>query len=196
MAYSTDAHTHGRKEGRTDRNSILDINIKEMRKPDTMSPMKNPKRPFYNFYMKFMMYLDYSTWKFPIPRLREGGKGRGKLSHCIDKPKFLPSIILSVCSSSVVHLSMTWGVLGTNPSQADIFFSFFKGFFCYKKLWYPIGNRDLNRCFYLKPCFLNKWNNHARCSFGIINGIIIWVWLKQPIHIASYKCASLSEIIF
>ena len=30
-----------------------------------------------------------------------------------------------------------------NPSQADIFFPFLKPFF-YKKLGYPIGNRDLN----------------------------------------------------
>ena len=114
------------------------LNMQMMRNPDTMSPMKNPKRPFYNFYMKFMMYLDYSTWKFPIPRLREGGKGRGKLSHCIDKPKFLPLIILSVRSSAVVHPSLTWGVLGTNPSQADIFFPFLRLFY-HKKFWYPIG---------------------------------------------------------
>ena len=36
------------------------FNIEKMRKPDTMSPMKNPKRPFYDFKMKIMMYLDYS----------------------------------------------------------------------------------------------------------------------------------------
>ena len=59
---------------------------------NNVSPMKNQKRPFYDFYMKFMMYLDYSIWKFPIPRLREGGKQGGKLSHWLYKPKFLPFI--------------------------------------------------------------------------------------------------------
>ena len=54
--------------------------------------MKIQKRPFYDFKMKFMMYLDYSIWKFPIPRLREGGKQGGKLSHWLYKPKFLPFI--------------------------------------------------------------------------------------------------------
>ena len=52
--------------------------------------MKNQKRPFYNFYMKFMMYLDHSIWKFPIPSVGEGGKRRGKLSHWLYKLKFLP----------------------------------------------------------------------------------------------------------
>ena len=36
------------------------LNTKKRRKADNMSPMKNPKRPFYDFKMKIMMYLDYS----------------------------------------------------------------------------------------------------------------------------------------
>ena len=68
------------------------FNTKKRRKADNMSPMKNPKRPFYDFYIKFMMYLEHSSWKFPIPRLREGGKQGGKLSHWLYKPKFLPFI--------------------------------------------------------------------------------------------------------
>ena len=68
------------------------------------------------------MYLDYSIWKFPFPRLGEGGKGRGKLSHCIDKPKFLPFINLSLLSS-VVARSVTKGkVDGSNPAGAKLFF--------------------------------------------------------------------------
>ena len=59
---------------------------------NNVSPMKIQKRPFYNFKMKFMMYLDYSIWKFPIPSVGEGGKRRGKLSHWLYKPKFLPFI--------------------------------------------------------------------------------------------------------
>ena len=42
------------------------------------------------------MYLDYSIWKFPIPRLGEGGKRRGKLSHWLYKLKFLPFIPISL----------------------------------------------------------------------------------------------------
>ena len=38
----------------------LALNIVSVRNPYTMSPMKNPKWLFYNFYMKFMMYLDHS----------------------------------------------------------------------------------------------------------------------------------------
>ena len=59
---------------------------------NNVSPMKIQKRPFYDFKMKFMMYLDYSIWKFPIPSVGEGGKRRGKLSHWLYKPKFLPFI--------------------------------------------------------------------------------------------------------
>ena len=59
---------------------------------NNVSPMKIQKRPFYDFKMKFMMYLDYSIWKFPIPRLGEGGKWRGKLSHWLYKLTFLPFI--------------------------------------------------------------------------------------------------------
>ena len=54
------------------------------------SPTKNRKRPFFNVHMKFMIYLDYSIWKFPIFSLGEGGKRRGKLSHWLYKLKFLP----------------------------------------------------------------------------------------------------------
>ena len=61
---------------------------------NNVSPMKIQKRPFYDFKMKFMMYLDYSIWKFPIPSVGEGGKRRGKLSHWLYKPKFLPFIPL------------------------------------------------------------------------------------------------------
>ena len=39
-----------------------------------MVPMKIGKQQFYNFYMKFMMWLDYARSKFPIPCLREGRK--------------------------------------------------------------------------------------------------------------------------
>ena len=59
---------------------------------NNVSPMKIQKRPFYDFKMKFMMYLDYSIWKFPIPSVGEGGKRRGKLSHWLYKLKFLPFI--------------------------------------------------------------------------------------------------------
>ena len=37
-----------------------------------MVPMKIGKQLFYNFYMKFMMWLDYAKSKFLIPWLREG----------------------------------------------------------------------------------------------------------------------------
>ena len=36
------------------------INIDYERKRYNMSPAKNRKRPFFNFDMKFMMYLGYS----------------------------------------------------------------------------------------------------------------------------------------
>ena len=42
--------------------------------------MKNGKQPFYNFYMKFMMWLDYARSKFPILWLWEGEKERGKFT--------------------------------------------------------------------------------------------------------------------
>ena len=101
---------------------VMHFNIKEMRKPDTMSPMKNPKRPFYDFEIKIMMYLDYSIWKFPFPTLGEGGKGRRKLSHCIDKPKFLPFINLSLLSSVVARSVTKRKVEGSNPAWAKLFF--------------------------------------------------------------------------
>ena len=43
-----------------------------------MEQMKIGKQPFYIFYIKFMMWLDYASSKFPIPWLREGEKGGGK----------------------------------------------------------------------------------------------------------------------
>ena len=39
----------------------LRLNMQMMRIPYAMSPMKNPKRPFYDFYIKFMMYLEHSS---------------------------------------------------------------------------------------------------------------------------------------
>ena len=98
------------------------FNMQLMRIPYAMSPMKNPKRPFYDFKMKIMMYLDYSFWKFPFPTLGEGGKGRSKLSHCIDKPKFLPFIHLSLLSSVVARSVTTRKVKGSNPAGAYLFF--------------------------------------------------------------------------
>ena len=94
------------------------LNIDNDRKGYNMSPTKNRKRLFFNFHMKFMMYLDYSNWKFPIPSVGEGGKRGGKLSHCIDKPKFLLFITLSLLSS-VVACSVTMRkVKGSNPADA------------------------------------------------------------------------------
>ena len=72
--------------------SLPVINSLWLRIRNNVSPMKIQKRPFYDFKMKFMMYLDYSIWKFPIPSVGEGGKRRGKLSHWLYKPKFLPFI--------------------------------------------------------------------------------------------------------
>ena len=37
------------------------LNIDNDRKGYNMSPTKNRKRLFFNFHMKFMMYLDYSN---------------------------------------------------------------------------------------------------------------------------------------
>ena len=68
------------------------------------------------------MYLDYSFWKFPFPTLGEGGKGRSKLSHCIDKPKFLPFIHLSLLSSVVARSVTKLKVVGSNPACVKIFF--------------------------------------------------------------------------
>ena len=45
-----------------------------------MDPMKIGKQPFHIFSMKFMIWLDYASSKFPIPWLREGEKGRGKFT--------------------------------------------------------------------------------------------------------------------
>ena len=42
--------------------------------------MKIGKQLFYNFYMKFMIWLEYESSKFPIPWLREVGKERGKFT--------------------------------------------------------------------------------------------------------------------
>ena len=44
-----------------------------------MVAMKIGKQLLYNFYMKFMMWLDYARWKYPFPGLQKGGKWRGKL---------------------------------------------------------------------------------------------------------------------
>ena len=45
-----------------------------------MDPMKIGKQPFYILYMKFMMWLDYASSKFPIPWLQEVEKERGKFT--------------------------------------------------------------------------------------------------------------------
>ena len=47
--------------------------------------VKIGKQLFYNFYMKFMIWLDYASSKFPILWLREGEKGRGKFT---DNPNY------------------------------------------------------------------------------------------------------------
>ena len=39
-----------------------------------MDPMKIGKQPFYIVCMKFMMWLDYASSKFPIPWLWKGRK--------------------------------------------------------------------------------------------------------------------------
>ena len=39
-----------------------------------MDSMKIGKQLFYIFYIKFMMWLDYASSKFPIPWLQEGRK--------------------------------------------------------------------------------------------------------------------------
>ena len=64
-----------------------------------MSPMKIRKRWFYNFYMKFMIWLDCTRGKFPIPRLREGEKGRGKFFYFLYKANVLQYFVLSKFSS-------------------------------------------------------------------------------------------------
>ena len=104
---------------------LFSLNIDNERKGYNMSPTKNRKRLFFNFHMKFMMYLDYSNWKFPIPSVGEGGKRGGKLSHCIDKPKFLLIINLSLLSSVVARSVTTRKVEGSNPAWANLFFSRF-----------------------------------------------------------------------
>ena len=39
-----------------------------------MDPIKIGTQPFYIFSMKFMMWLDYASSKYPIPWLWEGRK--------------------------------------------------------------------------------------------------------------------------
>ena len=60
------------------------INSLRETKRSTMSPMKNRKRAFFGFKMKFGMYIDHTRQNSRIPRLREGGKGRGKISAFLD----------------------------------------------------------------------------------------------------------------
>ena len=60
----------------------LSINRSYRGRPYKRDLMKNWKQPFYNFYMKFMIWLDYARWKYPFPGLRKGGKWRGSFSMC------------------------------------------------------------------------------------------------------------------
>ena len=52
----------------------------------------------------------------------EGGKRGGKLSHCIDKPKFLLFVNLSLLSSVVARSVTTRKVKGSKPAGAKLFF--------------------------------------------------------------------------
>ena len=80
-----------------------------------MSPMKIRKRRFYNFYMKFMIWLDCTRGKFPIPRLREGEKGRGKFFYFLYKANVLLYSVLSKFSSVAECLPCKPENYGTNP---------------------------------------------------------------------------------
>ena len=42
--------------------------------------MKIGKQLFYDFYRKFMVWLDYASSQFPIARLWGGEKERGKFT--------------------------------------------------------------------------------------------------------------------
>ena len=78
-----------------------------------ISPMKIRKRRFYNFYMKFMIWLDCTRGKFPIPRLREGEKGRGKFSIFFIKPMFC-SIL---CSANLAQWQSVCLVIQTTTAR-------------------------------------------------------------------------------
>ena len=47
-------------------------------------PNKNRKHAFFGFKIKFGMYIDPTKQNSRIPRLREGGKGREKISAVLD----------------------------------------------------------------------------------------------------------------
>ena len=89
-----------------------------------MSPMKIRKRWFYNFYMKFMIWFDCTRGKFPIPRLREREKGRGKFFYFLYKDNVLRCYVLGKFSSVAERLLCMLEDHGTNPPGRLLLFRF------------------------------------------------------------------------
>ena len=95
-------------------------------------PMKNPKRGFYWFKMKFYMYLA-STKIFP--KFPQVGKGKGKFSHYKHKPKILAFFVSGKDSRGFEHTtfgagdgcSATSAILPANKNCQNLWFIFIMG---------------------------------------------------------------------
>ena len=98
------------------------LNRLRERKRYIMSPMKNRKRAFYGFNIKFSMYIEYTRKKSEIPPWGKGKKEGESFPIAFIKPIFRPFLSLGLVAEVAERRTHNQKVPGSNPVGNHYFF--------------------------------------------------------------------------